>query len=309
MNTILDPDALYISSSQWESEGDIAFVNDLSSLLTFIDSNKFTKIIWNDQFQLNLWDSPQLPPWSMTKSYFNKIVPILYTLINNNTIEHNFISTNIEHTLEPDLIHHYPESIYTYFKEALNSLNESQSRFFLYLGRNNTHFHTKQITINTRLTTTNLNCINICNITQWCYQDHVKEHCRNELRKKRWNPSKKHFPNIELCNSIEPSTDDYLNGVNNPSEKTALVIERGSVVAELNGYTYNHALSQKNSNASKIRKIYEAGSSTNHTYLSIDIKTGSFEICDYNGKHKGEWNFKGEKIDKADKSGGHDIVI
>lgn len=109
-----------------------------------------------------------------------------------------------------------------------------------------------------------------------------------------WKPSQNFFPNIEETNKL---IGDYYTERNKKSEgeKLAYIIEIGTEVAEKNRYTKNSRISALNSTVNKKRVIFEAGDGSDKIYLSIDMETGGFEVCDYRGIHLGEYAYNGEK--------------
>lgn len=84
-------------------------------------------------------------------------------------------------------------------------------------------------------------------------------------------------------------------------ERIAEYKNAGKRVADGNGWVKDDALIKKNN-----RDIYtsEAGE-----HFALDTQHGSFEVLNKKGKHQGEINFKGTKIDDADKTGKHDIKL
>ncbi|TGO03189.1 hypothetical protein PN36_11160 [Candidatus Thiomargarita nelsonii] len=95
-----------------------------------------------------------------------------------------------------------------------------------------------------------------------------------------------------------------------PENKNAMIQEMAENVAEINGYQFNRFLSSHNQKMKKsLRFIYEAAEGSQKIYLSTDFEKGAFEVCNYQGKHQGEYNFNGEKTGEADKSGKHNIDL
>ncbi len=84
-------------------------------------------------------------------------------------------------------------------------------------------------------------------------------------------------------------------------ERIAEYKTAGKRVADGNSWKKNDALTKKNG-----RDIYEGNDGD---YFALDTQHGSFEVLDKKGKHQGEINFEGTKIDGADKSGKHNIKL
>ncbi len=89
-------------------------------------------------------------------------------------------------------------------------------------------------------------------------------------------------------------------------DRIAKFKEVAADIAKNNGWEKNNRLSGLNN-----RDVFEIKNAKGEIegYRSLDKKTGSFEILDTKGRHQGESNFDGIKIDDADKSGKHDIKL
>ncbi len=99
-------------------------------------------------------------------------------------------------------------------------------------------------------------------------------------------------------------------------EKVALFKKWAKIIAERNFYIFDETLSAYNTtNNKKATKttsfqIFRSGIGENATYLSTDTTLGAFEVCDYKGKHQGEYLFNGNyNKNSKDEEGGHDIVF
>ncbi len=106
--------------------------------------------------------------------------------------------------------------------------------------------------------------------------------------------------------------EDFYKLVNHVSaggQKNAIAIEVGGTVAKCNYYYYNERVSKLNQNDSRQRNIYSLEKQGKLVYLSIDVEKASFEVCDHNGRHLGEYLFDGTMHQAADLSGRHDISI
>ena len=84
-------------------------------------------------------------------------------------------------------------------------------------------------------------------------------------------------------------------------ERIAEYKAAGKRVADGNGWKKNDSLTKKNG-----RDVY---SNEEGEHFALDTQHGSFEVLNSKGKHQGEINFDGIKIDDADKSGKHDIKL
>lgn len=93
-------------------------------------------------------------------------------------------------------------------------------------------------------------------------------------------------------------------------EKVSYLRKHGAIIAELNGWKYNHRLSRKNSNSKKIRDVfYSKEFKHNDTYLCIDLEHEDFhfELCNYKGKHLGEIHYTGKMTSSPKES--HNIIV
>ncbi|AXE16691.1 hypothetical protein DR864_02570 [Runella rosea] len=123
------------------------------------------------------------------------------------------------------------------------------------------------------------------------------------LLKARWNALQTPFRMIVRMQQylVDIKYDEITNNIND-NQKISIYRSVGKYIAEMNGWQENNSLSKKNN-----RAIFKALNQS--AYLAIDTMHGTFELHDRNGKHKGEYNFKGEKVDDADTAGNHDIEL
>lgn len=114
------------------------------------------------------------------------------------------------------------------------------------------------------------------------------------------------LPNIDLCNEYKILQDDLTQG-KNISDRIPIYLKVCEEVLLRNSYTHNNFLSSINTTSKKIRKIYQTQNPI--IYGSIDVDTGSIEICDRNGHHIDEFGFDNKKHNKHDSTGKHDIKL
>jgi len=76
------------------------------------------------------------------------------------------------------------------------------------------------------------------------------------------------------------------------NQRVSLANTVGKYIAEMNGWMYKSDLSRKNN-----RIVFKALNQT--AYLAIDTETVSFELHNRKGEHKGEYNFRGEKLEDS----------
>lgn len=122
----------------------------------------------------------------------------------------------------------------------------------------------------------------------------------------QWKPTHEYFPMKKVAVQILKAYNykEQIAKIKTYQDRVAINREVGKFIAELNYYQKSDA---EKWNYGK--DIFETGRGQNKLYLSIDEKTGSFELCNSEGKHQGEYNFEGDKIDKADDKGYHNINI
>lgn len=114
------------------------------------------------------------------------------------------------------------------------------------------------------------------------------------------------LPNTDLCDEYKDVQDGLIQG-KNISERIPIFLQVGKEVLHRNTYLHNENLSAINTTERKIRDIYQKSDLS--IYGSIDIDTGSIEICDHNGQHLDEYGFDNEKHNKHDSTGRHDIRL
>jgi|GEM_PF-1326545 len=135
----------------------------------------------------------------------------------------------------------------------------------------------------------------------------------NDFDWTKWQPSlDKLLPRACLSNKlVDDDWDAFRKELSqHPPDRNAKIDQMARQVAEINGYRFNQKLSSYNQRLkNSLRTIYETGESRQKMYLSTDFEKGAFEVCDYRGKHLGEYNFSGKKTGDADKDGRHDIFL
>lgn len=147
-----------------------------------------------------------------------------------------------------------------------------------------------------------------------CRPDHTEKHKLWALKLSRPefggpHPSSNNpLPSVEFSDMF--MNNEFRERLKKPEEKTAQIRKMAENVAEINGYEFNPELSSCNQKLRKsLRQIFEAGRGRDKIYLSTDFEKGAFEVCDYRGKHLGEYSFEGKRTQQADGSGLHDICI
>lgn len=115
------------------------------------------------------------------------------------------------------------------------------------------------------------------------------------------------LPNIELCHEYKSVQDELIRG-QDISSRIPIFLKVGGEVLRRNTYVFDDELSSINTTRNKIREIYKSNGQ-NVVHGSIDIESGSIEICDYRGNHEDEYGFDNQSHDKHDSTGRHDIRL
>lgn len=143
----------------------------------------------------------------------------------------------------------------------------------------------------------------------------IQDVLRKRLSSENWKPKENYFPNLSYSNLLVPEGNwqvfqdqkKQADSANPKDEIRALILTYGQQVAERNCYKLDVRLSALNSTETKKRKIFYAGVGRDRIYLSLDLETGAFEVCDYKGDHLGEYFFDGQINKEAEK--GHGIKV
>lgn len=153
-------------------------------------------------------------------------------------------------------------------------------------------------------------------------------HCENQ--KLDFNPL---FPNVHYTNKCYENRWDLFYGSGNTDAENEeyqrifgkdekgypLYSKMAVFIANRNFYWYDAELSKYNNDNNPVKKggkkttpyqIFATGVGKDRKYLSTDFEKGCFEMCDYKGKHEGEYFFNGNyNKGSQDTTGGHDIVL
>lgn len=116
------------------------------------------------------------------------------------------------------------------------------------------------------------------------------------------------FPNVDLCNEYVYLLNDKCCK-EDQSTRIPHYLEIGAEVIKRNKYTYNSRVTNLNDNHGAIRNIYSIYNGTKTIYASIDVDTGSIEICNHRGKHQDEYSYVNTPHNKQDITGNHDIIV
>lgn len=115
------------------------------------------------------------------------------------------------------------------------------------------------------------------------------------------------LPNTDLCHEYKSVQDRLIQGQDTYS-RIPIYLKVGGEVLRRNTYIFNAVLSSINTTKKKIREIYKT-CIEEVVHGSIDVESGSIEICDENGRHKDEYGYDNQSHDKHDSTGKHDIKL
>ncbi|MDP3103528.1 MAG: hypothetical protein Q8M95_02855 [Candidatus Methanoperedens sp.] len=138
MNTVLDPVILFIPETEWyEEKNQIEFLDHLIDNLENIDQYSLTKIYWNDDLELYLWASPQMPPWRLNRDWNNQLLPIIYKFLIKNKVTLNFVNGRSSCTVSPSMNKCHSDNINDYFLKLMHEIINREEDIFLCLGIKN----------------------------------------------------------------------------------------------------------------------------------------------------------------------------
>lgn len=115
------------------------------------------------------------------------------------------------------------------------------------------------------------------------------------------------LPNTDLCHEYKSVQDSLIQG-QSINSRIPIYLKVGGEVLRRNTYIFNAVLSSINTTKKKIREIYKT-CIEEVVHGSIDIESGSIEICDENGHHKDEYGYDNQCHEKHDSTGKHDIKL
>lgn len=119
--------------------------------------------------------------------------------------------------------------------------------------------------------------------------------------------SSNYFPYKDLVKEvIKENWADFHSRLKRMSENERIAEHErmAHIIARWHGYKPDSKVKRKNN-----RLVFKTGKSNSTIYLSLDKKSGTFEVCDSKGLHLGEFNFAGEKVDSLDIRGHHNIIV
>lgn len=312
MKIICDPDLFFINSTDWfdEDKRDF-FLENLLDHLNLIEKYELGRFIVSPELEEMLWENPLLPPWRHDSDYSNTLVPRIAQAFFKLSDSVEVSTQRNGYLLEPALHSSYGTSIYSMFLDLLFDLSIGEGVDYMVLGNNNGAYNNIKFTFvckkdNDVKVATNL----VYSIDSWIKNEQVIEVIANRLVKNGEIADINNlFPNTEIVKRLKPSMDELREDAkDNTSERFAISLNRGKLVALLNGYVYTKEISDLN-NRSALRYIYTSGTGNKQVYLSIDVKSLAYEVCSHDGTHLGEWNFEGEQTKRDDTKGKHDIRV
>lgn len=310
MDIILDPNILFLDQVSWENRSNrLFFIKQLDELLTFVAKNTPFKVLLSDNLFVMLYSKANQPWRQSSDSVNNATISLLDGLLIRSMKKYECVIDTSACQFNPEFNSAVGYEATAVLLNLIFNVNSKGDSFYFYLSQFNTHFK-DGFSIDCGADSFSINSVVVEKISSWIQDDRFLGYLMDSLSARNWRPDKEKFPNTYLVSKLIPDNASVLQSAqDNPDERIALSLSRGGVIARMNGYRFSVELSALNSSKSKIRQIYYAGSGNEKIYLSIDVKTIAFEVCDYNGKHIGEYNFDGKQTKVKDKVGGHDILL
>jgi hypothetical protein len=310
MNIIFEPQFLFISQNDWQND-DVrdTFIENLLNHLDFIEKYSIGKFLIPDELYELLWVDPVNPPWRHDVFYKNSLIPVISHKLNKLVELVDLDYLNEEYKLNLKLEDNDLNKLFQKF--LLAAAVHEVDIHFLMLGINNHSHNLPLIFTSSKGEKTNINTNIITTLSSWIDKKSLIELIKTKLLNGLDKANEDNlFPNNELARIISPTMTEIRNDSKlNVSMRNSLSLERGRIVALLNGYEYSEKVSNLNKSKNKIRHIYTSGTGTKQVYLSIDVKSFGYEVCSHDGTHIGECNFEGEFTKSADSKGKHSIRI
>lgn len=310
MNIIFEPQFLFISQDNWQ-DNDIrdTFIENLINHLDFIEKYSIGKFIMPDELYELLWIDPVNPPWRHDVFYKNSLIPIISHKLSKLVELLDLGYSSEEHGLNLAL---ETNDLNTLFKKFLLAAVTNRVIInFLILGINNHSHNSALVFTSPKGENINVDANIITTVSSWIDKKELIELIKTKLLEGIDTADRDNlFPNNDLLKIISPTMSEIRSDSKlNVSTRNFLSLERGKIVALLNGYEYSEKVSNLNKGKEKIRHIYTSGTGTKQVYLSIDVKSFGYEVCSHDGTHLGECNFEGEFTKSFDPKGKHSIRV
>jgi hypothetical protein len=147
MNAVFDPSLLFISDFDWlDDEKRDVFLECLESNLNYIDKYDICDIIWTEEFDILMWEIPQLNPWKQEYWSAMQIIPNIYKKLNNRLIRDYFCS-DIVCSMKPDFSYIIKvHSVHDFFLKLIHTLIEFEVEFYLNINEQNKLIQNRQYT-------------------------------------------------------------------------------------------------------------------------------------------------------------------
>jgi mRNA-degrading endonuclease YafQ of YafQ-DinJ toxin-antitoxin module len=138
MNAIFEPSLLFISDENWhDEEKQDMFLDLLANHLNIIEKFDICSIYWSEEFDILMYDTPQMHPWKKEYWAFTQIIPNIYKILNNRANRDYFCSENACF-VNPEFTYTVNQSnAHDYFLKLVHTLLKFQKTFFLCVGIQN----------------------------------------------------------------------------------------------------------------------------------------------------------------------------
>jgi hypothetical protein len=138
MNAVFEPSLMFISDEDWYvAEKRDAFLQHFSDHLECIDVYDICQILWTEEFDILMWETPQMHPWQQEYWAAMQIIPNLYKILNNRT-NYDFYceekSANVSPKLQNEIITNNANEI---FLKLVHTLIAFEEDFYLCVGSQN----------------------------------------------------------------------------------------------------------------------------------------------------------------------------
>ena len=138
MNAVFEPSLLFISDTDWyDEEKRDAFLEHLDSHLTAVDSYDMCQIVWTEEFDLLMYETPQMNPWRQEYWAVMQIIPNIYKKLSSRT-NYDFYCHDTPCLVEPlfqnTIIEH---DAHEAFLKLIHTLIEFEENFYLCVGVQN----------------------------------------------------------------------------------------------------------------------------------------------------------------------------
>ena len=138
MNVVFEPSLLFISETNWqEEERRDNFLDNLETHLNIIDKYDISEILWTEELESLLWETPQLNPWKQEYWSFMPIITNIFKKLNSRK-NYSFVCAESPCLANPSFKQVITEhQAHELFLKLVHTLNVFQINFYLCVGIEN----------------------------------------------------------------------------------------------------------------------------------------------------------------------------